>query len=323
MTASSILSACLLDALAGDPRWFPHPVRLMGLAVAWYEGTVRRLVHSREELLIAGLVLAVGLPACAWTAGWGLIRLGELTHPWIGAGVEILLAYTTLAGRDLLDHVAAVLRGLKEGSLEEAREAVSQIVGRDTRTLSEPEVVRATVETIAESTSDGVVAPLFYLALGGAPLALAFKAISTLDSMVGHRDERYRDLGWASAKLDDAANWIPSRLTALLLVLAGGLVTCRLATVRRARRIVLRDGSKHDSPNSGWPEAAMAGVLHVQLGGSNVYDGAPVDRPRLGDPVRELNRDHIKEALTLMLVVSVMAAGLAACVPFIRSVRFL
>ncbi len=316
MTASALLLACLLDALVGDPRWLPHPVRLMGRCAAWYEQTARLVVQGPAGLRAAGLALAIGLPIGAWAAGWGLIRLAGLVHPLAATGVEILLAYTTLAARDLADHAASVLRALNAGRLDRAREALSHIVGRDTEALPEGEIVRATVETIAESTADGVVAPLCYLALGGAPLALAFKAISTLDSMVGHRDERYRDFGWGSARLDDAANWIPARLAACLLILAGGLIQFSADPVARAWSILMRDASKHESPNSGWPEAAMAGLLHVQLGGRNVYEGMVIKRPCLGDPGRALRAGHIRQALILMATASVLAAALAAGLRF-------
>lgn len=316
MTGSSLLLACLLDAWWGDPRWFPHPVRLMGRCIVWYETAIRRVAQGPTGLRAAGLMLAIGLPIGAWATGWGLIRLAGLVHPLAATGVEILLAYMTLAARDLADHATSVLRALNAGQLGRAREALSHIVGRDTQALPEGEIVRATVETLAESAADGVVAPLFYLALGGAPLALAFKAISTLDSMVGHRDARYRDFGWASARLDDAANWMPARLAACLLVLAGGLTRFRADLVARAWSIVMRDADKQESPNSGWPEAAMAGLLHVQLGGRNAYEGFVIDRPRLGDSGQALRADHIRQALVLVVTASVLAAGLAAALRF-------
>jgi adenosylcobinamide-phosphate synthase len=172
--------------------------------------------------------------------------------------------------------------------------------------MSESDIVRATVETIAESTADGIMAPLFYLVLGGAPLALAYKAVSTLDSMIGHLDDRYRWFGWASARLDDVANFLPARITAFLLVLSVGIVSQSWAAMRRTWNILLRDGKRHPSPNSGRPEAAMAGALGVQLGGVNRYDGFPVERPCLGDSGQPLTRDHIGRALTLMIWTSLL-----------------
>ncbi|MBI3602955.1 MAG: cobalamin biosynthesis protein CobD [Nitrospirae bacterium] len=314
MTSAEILLACLLDAALGDPRWFPHPVRLMGWAIAWCDERVRPVLRSPAGEWVAGIVLAVGLPILVYAVGWLAIEMAGRVHWAFGRGAEVVLACTTLAARDLADHALSVVRALDAGRLQGAREAVSRIVGRDTAELSESDVARATVETIAESTSDGVIAPLFYMVIGGAPLALAYKAVNTLDSMIGHRDVKHRYFGWASAKCDDGANWIPARVTAVLLVLSGGLTFRSADTVWRAWRILVRDGKQHPSPNSGRPEAAMAGVLGVQLGGTNVYDGVPSARPLLGDPGAPLGAQHIRSALRLMTLSVLLAAGLAAVV---------
>ncbi|HXC68300.1 MAG TPA: adenosylcobinamide-phosphate synthase CbiB, partial [Nitrospiraceae bacterium] len=260
-----------------------------------------RVLLSPAQQRMAGVFLAVVLPAGAYAAGVLLIWFGNSVDTMLGSVATVLLAWTTLAARDLIDHVVSVQRALQSVSLIEARAAVAKIVGRDTEEMDESDIVRATVETIAESTADGIMAPLFYLVLGGAPLALAYKAISTLDSMIGHLDDRYRWFGWASARLDDAANFLPARITALLLVLSAGIVSRSWPAVRQAWRILVRDGSHHPSPNSGRPEAAMAGALGVQLGGINRYDGLPIERPCLGDPDHPLTRAHIGMALTLML----------------------
>ena len=301
MTGSELAVACLLDAAVGDPRWFPHPVRWMGRLVDWCDSCVYRLLLSPAQQRMAGVLLAVVLPAGAYVAATMLIWFGSSIDPFWGSAITVLLAWTTLAARDLIDHVVAVQKALHSVSLAEARTAVAMIVGRDTEEMDETDIVRATVETIAESTADGIVAPLFYLVLGGAPLALAYKAISTLDSMIGHLDDRYRWFGWASARMDDAANFIPARITALLLVLSAGVVSRSWPAMQRTWQILLRDGGRHPSPNSGRPEAAMAGALGVQLGGINCYDGLPVERPCLGDPHQPLTRVHIGMALTLML----------------------
>lgn len=279
----------------------------MGLAIMWCEQRARLLWRSPQEIRWAGIFLAVGLPLLSYAAGWLLILCATSMHDWIGRGVGVVLAAATLAWRDLMDHVSAVAKALTAGALPQARQAVARIVGRDTETLTEAEVVRATVETIAESTSDGVIAPLLYLLLGGAPLALAYKAVSTLDSMVGHRDERYRDFGWASARLDDLVNWIPARVTAGLFVLACWPVFRRIDTTRQAWVMVLRDGMKHPSPNSGWPEAAMAGALGVQLGGVNQYDGIASVRPYLGDEHEPLALRHIAQAQMMMTAAYLLA----------------
>jgi len=273
----------------------------MGSLVDWCDRCVYRLLLSAAQQRLAGVLLAVILPAGVYVAATMLIWLGSSIDPLWGSAATVLLAWTTLAARDLIDHVVAVQQALQSVSLAEARTAVAQIVGRDTEEMDETDIVRATVETIAESTADGIVAPLFYLVLGGAPLALAYKAINTLDSMIGHLDDRYRWFGWASARMDDAANFIPARITALLLVLSAGVVSRSWPAMQRTWQILLRDGGRHPSPNSGRPEAAMAGALGVQLGGINRYDGLPVERPCLGDPHQPLTRVHIGMALTLML----------------------
>lgn len=302
MTGGDLLAAVGLDIALGDPRWLPHPVRGMGRVIAWCDTHVRSMCHSASSLRLAGIGLAVGLPILAYSLGALMIEQTEALSPWLGKFVTIGLAFTTLAGRDLMEHVRTVHRRLLGGDLVNARHAVSMIVGRDTETLSEPEVVRATVETIAESTADGVIAPLVYLTIGGAPLALAYKAINTLDSMVGHRDARYVDFGWASARLDDVANWIPARLTAGLIVLAAGIATGRWNRTKASWRILCRDGHKHSSPNSGRPEAAMAGALGIRLGGTNFYEGRPHERPKIGDSSRTLAPHDIELAVRIMMV---------------------
>ena len=307
MTATIVILACSLDALLGDPRWLPHPVRLIGMIITRYEEWVRSWGLGYRGEYAAGAVLALGVPSLCWLGTWGLLVLAAAAHPALEVAFGAVLAWTTLAARDLADHVRVVQRALEAGALDRARQAVARIVGRDTAHLSEEGVVRATTETVAESTADGFVAPLFYLTLGGPPLALAYKAVSTLDSMVGHRDCRYQRFGWASARLDDLANWIPSRVTAWLFVPAAGFVSCRLGAVRRAGAILVRDGHKHPSPNSGRPEAAMAGALGVRLGGTNVYRGHEEVRPYLGDPLSPLTPTVVDQAVRLMWTVVVLA----------------
>jgi adenosylcobinamide-phosphate synthase len=313
MTAGILIAAAVLDVSCGDPRWFPHPVRLMGRMITWYERHIRRFSSGRRGELVAGVILAVGLPTLWYAVSYWLIELSMAAHENIGKLTEVLLAYTALAARDLRDHAVVVGRALDSQSLDEARGAVARIVGRDTADLSEADIVRATVETIAESTSDGVIAPLFYLVIGGPPLALAYKAVNTLDSMVGHLDEPYRYFGWASARLDDLANWIPSRMTACLVILAVGLRFGSAARMRYAWRVFRRDGGKHPSPNSGRAEAAMAGALKIQLGGVNYYGGAPMPRPLLGVADQPLVSLRIREAVSIMWLTSLVGIGLCVC----------
>jgi len=313
MTAGTLIAAVVLDVSCGDPRWFPHPVRLMGRMITWYEDRIRCLVSRRTGEVAAGVVLAVGLPAVWYAVSYWLLEASMTAHEIIGKVTGVLLAYTALAARDLSDHAVAVSRALDAQSLEEARRAVAQIVGRDTADLSEADIVRATVETIAESTSDGVIAPLFYLVIGGPPLALAYKAVNTLDSMVGHLDEPYRYFGWASARLDDLANWIPARVTACLIIAAVGARFRSVARMRYAWAVFRRDAGKHPSPNSGQAEAAMAGGLQIQLGGTNHYDGRPTLRPLLGAADQPLISCRIREAISIMWLASFFAAGLGVC----------
>ncbi len=318
MTGSELVLAAGLDLIMGDPRRLPHPVRAMGQVIGWYDNRVRGICRSPLALRLAGGVLALGLPALVYLlARWMVVEAGAVAE-WLGLVVTIGLASSTLAGRDLWDHVQAVKKPLQRGDIVGARQAVAMIVGRDTQELSESEVVRATVETVAESTADGVIAPLFYLMLGGPPLALAYKAVNTLDSVVGHRDERHIDFGWASARLDDLVNWIPARLAAVLLLLATCLVTLKLNRMICGWQVLRRDGGNHPSPNSGRPEAAMAGALGVQLGGTNYYDGMANERPILGGGRRNLVVGDITLAAQLMGVASLLGVMIGAGVLWLQ-----
>ncbi len=295
-----ILAATALDLLLGDPRWLPHPVRGIGWLATHME-TLSRRVFRRERL--AGVLAALAVYVLVGFAAWGTIQLAASVHPWAGDAVAIAVIYTTVAARDLTLHSTAVYDALVAGDLPEARRRVARIVGRDTEALDEAGVVRATVESVAESTVDGVTSPLFFAALGGPMAAMVYRAVNTLDSMFGHQDDRYRRFGWAAARLDDLANYLPARLTAPLVCLAAFLLRQRSVA---AARVMLRDGRCHVSPNSGLTEAAMAGALGVQLGGLNYYGGAPLDKPTLGDPLVPLTPRNIRLANALMLV----AAGL-------------
>ncbi|TKB62924.1 MAG: cobalamin biosynthesis protein CobD [Nitrospira sp.] len=311
MTGGELLIASAIDGVCGDPRGLPHPVRMMGRCITWLDHRVRTICRSHTSLRVAGICLAGGLPVMTYCLGAIIIQEAEHFAGWLGSALSIGLASTTLATRDLWDHVRAVDDPLQAGDLLAARGAVAMIVGRDTAELSESEVARATVETVAESVSDGVIAPLLYLAIGGAPLALAYKAVNTLDSMIGHRDERYADLGWASARLDDLVNWMPARLSAVLLLLGAGLITQQIERIHNGWRVLKRDGSLHPSPNSGRPEAAMAGILGIRLGGTNFYDGIAQDRPILGAEGRSAEPRDMTLAAIIMVAASVVGVILA------------
>ncbi|HJR76153.1 MAG TPA: adenosylcobinamide-phosphate synthase CbiB [Nitrospiraceae bacterium] len=313
MTVGTFLGACGLDLVFGDPRRFPHPVRGIGGLIEWGHGRFAGACTSHPVAAkVSGSIVAVGLPAASALVVWSAIRAADLVN--VAALIEMLFAFWALAARDLADHAWKVSDALNQGRTEEARRAVGLIVGRDTAALPEPEIVRATVETVAESSCDGIVAPIFFLAIGGAPLAWAYKTINTLDSMIGHREFPYRDIGWGSARVDDAMNWIPARLTAMLIVAAAGVRFASLRRLREGWRTLIDDGGNHPSPNSGRPEAAMAGVLGVQLGGTNWYEGRPESRPAIGTAREPMTAARITEAVCLMWIVFMMAALLACWV---------
>jgi adenosylcobinamide-phosphate synthase len=295
------MAAFALDLACGDPRWLPHPVRMIGWSAERLEGQLERAIGRGYA---AGLLFTLAIVGGVWAAAAALVAVANDWDWRAGIAMQIVLLYTTLAVRDLDVESRPVFDALAAGDLREARSKLSRIVGRDTAQLDEPEIVRATVETIAESTVDGIVSPLVFALLGGAPAALAYKAINTLDSMVGHRDDRYERFGWASARLDDAANFIPARLSRWLFPLAAAW---RGLSAGRCWRIACRDGHKSPSPNAGIPEAAMAGALGVQLGGTSLYDGEAVVRPQLGDALYALERKHIPAAIGVMYAVALLA----------------
>lgn len=299
------LGAGLLDEAIGDPPSWPHPVRVIGLIIERLD-RARRGIRSPALLMTLGLLLALGMAALTGGFAWGVQRL---CGPWAWIA-EIILGAWMLAGRSLRDAVRPVAAALEKGELDRARLQVAMVVGRDTTELDESEVARAGLETVAESLCDGVLAPLFWFAIGGLPALWAFKAVSTLDSMVGHREAPYTHFGWASARLDDLLNLIPARLSVLLIALA--------AWSRRALRIAWRDGSKTSSPNAGWCEAAYAGALGIQLGGLNVYDGVPHEGPRLGDPGRTLDGPLLREGLALERHVNLLAILLGTAILSLR-----
>lgn len=289
------------DLLLGDPRWFPHPVRGLGWMIARGERVLRRVVPSER---LGGALLVVGVVGTSGALTWAALRVLAVHAPVVAFLTGAIVLFSCLSTRDLAVESGAVLRALEAGDLPLARRRVARIVGRDTDQLDAPEVVRATLETIAESTLDGILSPLFYFVLGGVPLAVAYKAVNTLDSMVGHRSARYLRFGGAAATLDTAANWIPARLSAGLFVVAAWCCGC--AGVN-AWRCAWRDGAHGTVPNAGIPEAALAGALRVRLGGVNWYQGQAVRVAPLGDADRPLEAGRIREAIRLMVACSLIA----------------
>jgi adenosylcobinamide-phosphate synthase len=288
MKRSTLLPAAyLIDHFAGDPEWFPHPVRIIGLAITRLESVLHRPNQSRIVELASGAALTCAVIGATWWLSATLIERAHRQSRTLGDATELLLAWTCLAARNLADEASSVTHALEQDDLTLARQRLARIVGRDTAHLDAQEISRAVIETVAESASDGIVAPLFYMALGGVPLALAYKAINTLDSMIGHADHRYFYFGKIAARLDDVANLIPSRLTALAIITVcpihrGITAMSGKYAARSAWRTWRRDGSKHKSPNAGQPESAMSGALQVVLGGSNTYAGELIASPRIG-----------------------------------------
>ncbi len=313
MPAMVILSAFLLDLALGDPRWLPHPVRAMGWLIQRTEAALRHFTTSPRSEKYAGALLVVLVVLPAYGLSTLLLFLASSCSPVLGVIIAVLLASTTLAAHDLARSARSVSVRLGKGDLAGARQALSMIVGRDTANLDEQAITRAAVETVAENASDGVIAPLFYLALGGPALAMAYKAVNTLDSMVGYKNAAYKNFGWAAARLDDLANFVPARITAVLLSLAAWCLSG--ASGSAAVRVSLRDGRKHTSPNSGYPEAAVAGALGLRLGGPSAYGGQVLAKPVIGDELRYFDKKCIEKSIRLMYCAStfgVLAAVLAA-----------
>jgi adenosylcobinamide-phosphate synthase len=297
-----LLAAIGLDLLWGDPRHLPHPVKGMGRLALALEAPLRRRIANQR---LVGVVTAAIVVATSAGLATLLLAVAYRLHPWAGDALSILLLSTCLATRDLAAHARQVLAALRQDNLELARQRVGRLVGRDTAPLDPAGVVRAAVESVAENTVDGVTAPLFWAVLLGPVGALAYKAASTLDSTFGYKNERYRQFGWASARLDDALNYLPARLTLPITVAAAALLGLR---PQHSWRIARRDWRNHPSPNSGWSEAATAGALGVQLGGPVYRQGNLTDMPLFGDAVAPLEPEHIDGAVRLMLLTSLLAA---------------
>jgi adenosylcobinamide-phosphate synthase len=301
MFADLALIAVVIEAMVGYPdavyRLIGHPVTWMGRLIAWcdeaWNSPALSFAQKRQRGVLALLVLVLA------AAGAGLLVMALLAHllaAWLALVAGGVLGSSLLAQRSLDRHVAAVATALEGDGIEAARQAVSHIVGRETKALDEAAVCRAAIESLAENFSDGVVAPLFWMAMSGLPGALAYKAINTADSMIGHKSPRHLAFGWAAARCDDLVNLPASRLSVLWLVLAATLLGLSPA---RALSIVLRDARHHRSPNAGWPEAAMAGALGIRLSGPRSYDGVAVDERWVGDGTSELTARDIRAALKL------------------------
>ena len=298
-----IITAYFLDLIIGDPHWLPHPVRIIGKVIEYLERTLRKNNQSQRAEKIKGIFLTVITVGLSYYIIYFLIYIVGIIGPGLQFVFSSFFIFIALSTKNLGEEAFSVYRALEEDNLELARERVSRIVGRDTKDLDKEEIVRATIESIAEGTVDGIISPLFYAVLGGAPLAMAYKAVNTLDSMVGYKNEKYLYFGWFSAKLDDLVNYLPARISVLLIPVASLIVRQRSLIALRA---IFRDGKKSPSPNAGIPEAGFAGALGIQLGGVNFYQGVKEYRPILGEKLKEISPKDILKAIWLSCTVSIL-----------------
>lgn len=334
ITPLILILAFLLDLLIGDPRWLPHPVRIIGRGIDETEKILRKSevrslspnasiegqkseVKTKEKLKgILLVIIIVGLTFGAiWFVVYAIAKASSISALlfYFSTALLVYLTSTTIAARELTMSAGHVIASLKQNNIQAARQNLSMIVGRDTQDLSEKDISKATIETVSENLSDGVIAPLFYLLIGGLPLAMAYKAVNTLDSMVGYKNDRYKDFGWAAARLDDIANYIPARISGILIIIASFFVSRSLFTVHCSLKTMFLDGRKHQSPNAGIPEAAIAGALGVRLGGTAAYGGIVAQKPYIGQYIgNDEKKDYLyasEKAVGIIKVASVIGAG--------------
>ncbi len=311
----TIAIACgyVLDLIIGDPYWLYHPIRLIGKLISWLESVLLKEDYTPEKKYRRGIILAVLTPLITGIVTVGILAVCYYINIIFGCVIETIMCYQILAVKSLRVESMKVYYALKNDGLIQAREAVSMIVGRDTRQLDEHGVVRAAVETVAENTSDGVVAPLLYMMLFGAVGGFVYKAVNTMDSMIGYKNEKYLYFGRFAAKMDDVVNFIPARIGGCLMILSAGIAQLAEKCMRRnkdlshysmgnAFKIFIRDRLKHSSPNAAQTESACAGALMVSLSGDNYYFGELVHKPQIGDAVRKLEADDIKRSNILLYI---------------------
>ena len=306
--------AFVLDFAIGDPQWSYHPMRLIGRSIEGMEYLVRKLPIPER---VSGILLTMIIVSGTYLVTHAVVLLSRQWSMLSEIIMGAVIIYFTISVKSLADESKKIMTALKENDLIKARKALSLIVGRDTANLSQEQIVRACVETVAEGSVDGVLSPLFYAFIGGPSAAMAYKAVNTLDSMVGYKSEKYVRFGWASARLDDLANYIPARVSAVLIPIASFLCGCGF---KGSLRIVFQDGRKHESPNSGIPEAAIAGALGVQLGGASTYQGEFVEKPFIGDAQNPLTTKSIDIAIKIMYVTSILfmvcGIGFTVCLKY-------
>ncbi|MDY6087774.1 MAG: adenosylcobinamide-phosphate synthase CbiB [Succiniclasticum sp.] len=304
MLLGAIVCGFLLDLVIGDPHGWPHPIILIGKLIARLEKQVRTVSGEEpERLLRGGLLLVIVVCFFSFTVPYGILFVADQIHPWLRFALETIMCYQIFCTRSLRDESMKVYDALEAGNLPLGRKMLSWIVGRDTAELAEEEVVKGAVETIAENTADGILAPMFYMFIGGAPLAFLYKGINTMDSMIGYKDEKFLYLGRYAAKLDDIANFLPARICAFYMLAASFFTGL---DVQGAWRIFQRDRYRHLSPNSGQTEAVAAGALQLMLGGDHYYFGKLVHKETIGDDVQAASSQHIKRMNLLMYFTSII-----------------
>ncbi len=309
------LFAFIIDLIIGDPYFFPHPIKIIGNFISSMEKQLRKLAKTPKALKTAGVVLLISTVTMSMAMVYIVLQLLKLLGPTYYFVGVVYFSYAILSTRCLKDEAVKVKKAL-EKSLEAGRKQVGFIVGRDTTQLNEEEVIKATIETVAENTTDGIIAPLLFLFIGGPVLAMAYKGVSTLDSMVGYKNEKYIDFGWASAKMDDVLNFIPARLAGFIMVLASAVMRFNY---RESLTILLRDHDKHKSPNSAWTEAAAAGALNIQLGGTHTYFGKEIVKPTIGENSKAAKITDIVKMNQLMIASSCIFMGTSLLVSWLVS----
>ena len=301
----AVILGFILDLIVGDPHWLYHPIRLVGHLISGLEKLLRRIFPKTEQgELIAGGFLLVLTAGITTAVAWELLLAAGLVHPCLRFVLEVIMCYWVLATKSLKTETMKVYDALKEGDLKKARFAVSMVVGRDTEVLDDIGVTKAAVETVAENASDGVIAPLFFLMIGGAPLGFFYKAVNTMDSMVGYKNDKYLYFGRAAAKFDDVLNYIPARLSGMLM--CGAAAFCGMDS-KNAWRIYWRDRYNHSSPNSAHTEATAAGAMHIQLAGNAYYFGKLYEKPTLGDPDRPVEYEDIPRVNRLLYATAILS----------------
>jgi adenosylcobinamide-phosphate synthase len=317
------IAAFALDALIGDPMWLPHPVRVIGWWIIRLENILKRGASSPAIERFKGLIFVIAVILPVFAAMFFICLAIANSSPSVirlaGICLAIYIISTTIAANELISSVKKVIKAVKAKDIDSARNLLSMIVGRDTERLNEKDILKAAIETLSENLSDGVIAPIFYLAMGGIPLAMAYKAVNTMDSMVGYKNDKYRHFGWAAARLDDMANYIPARITGIIIVVSSAVIRCSISDSWRAVSTMFKDGRKHSSPNSGFPEAAIAGALGVCLGGASTYGGVVVDKPFIGV---EITMDYLSAsdyAVQIARVSCVIGAVFFAIMLYLRS----